>query len=731
VSIAYPKTEAWRAVALAFALTLPTACSETSPPEGAESDGEEVEAELAVPIERVVLYRSGIAYVERRGQVEGDSVTLQVQPDQINDMLTTLTVVVDGGENVASAIELPIERTVAQDLDSLPPQVRQQGGLHSLLNAFRGAEVTIEAGTGSARGRVVGTESLVNDDGNQIRHVTLMTDDGDLRQFRIDRIRRVEMANRSLEIGLERSLDVSLGEGDWKPVELTIQLSGEGPHEVFISYVVEMPTWKPTYRILVNDDDVHIQGWAVIDNVSGEDWSDVGLSLVAGTPISFQYDLHTPRFIPRPDLTERGFEGQANLLAPNVDSGVLALGAAASSTDSSRPGRTGARRRDRERSSNREGYFEGEDGDGEWAAMDPEPEPEVADQFRLSGDLLAESMGPSAASERLDNLFRYDVAHEISVDDRGSALVALLNEPVEGEDVLYFDPSAPTAGARNTPYRAVRLVNESDFTIERGPLSIYKDGAFVGQAIGPRIGEDELVFLPYSMDGRFRIDERRSTGEEGVRLVRIVNSVIYSEVQTISRRTYQVTNNATESARLYVRVPKRTNWSLRQPAEDSDGVIDQGGVWYVPLSLDGSASQELVIEEATTVTRSVEIWSDIAADTIGLYLSSADAVPELSETLQTVLDRRHRIAEIQIEIEGQRQRRQDVYRRMSEIRQNLEALGDSRASRDLRRTLEARLGTQEDEATELTVGIISLEEEEAELRALISTALLDLELDDE
>lgn len=682
-----------------------------------------------VPISRVVLYRSGIAYVERQGRVDGDVLTLQIEPDQINDILTTLTVLVDGGDNVASSVGLPIERTVAEDLYSLPPQVRQQGGMLALLNAFRGAEVTIDAMSGTAEGRVVGTEALTNDDGNQIRRVTVMTDDGTLRQFRVDEIRTVSLKNDTLEIGLARSLDVSLGEGDWKAVELRISLSGDGPHDVFVSYVVEMPTWKPTYRVIIDDHEVHLQGWAVVDNVSGEDWDDISLSLVAGTPISFQYDLHSPRFVPRPDLTARGFEGTSSLLAPQIDDGIRnPTGQAAASTGSASERRTNRSRPRRQAERELRDRDEGGGEDNYWGdAPAAEPEPEPDEIFQLGTEMLVDGMASSAETEAFDNLFRYDIDYDIDVRDRSSALVTVINEPVDGEDVLYFDPANRQAGGN--PYRAVRLTNETGFTVERGPLTIFKDSTFVGQAISPRIGESEMVFLPYSVDGRYRVTERQSSGQEGVRLVRIVNSVITSEVQNINRRTYQIINNSGDEARLYVRVPKRTNWILRDPPADS-GVLDQGEVWYVPFELDGSTSQEVTIEEVTTVTRSVDIWSGIAAETIALYVSNPDADSELRTALEEVLARVARISEIQRELNMKRRQRGDVYGRMAEIRANLEALGDTRASRDLRRTLTRRLGDQEEAATQLTVDIVGLEEEEAELRALISTALMDVELTD-
>ena len=61
-----------------------------------------------------------------------------------------------------------------------------------------------------------------------------------------------------------------------------------------------------------------LQGWAIVDNVSGEDWKKVQLNLVSGCPISFIQDLYSPLFrerpvieaenkaIPAPPVPERG-----------------------------------------------------------------------------------------------------------------------------------------------------------------------------------------------------------------------------------------------------------------------------------------------------------------------------------------------------------------------------------------------------------------------------------------
>lgn len=78
---------------------------------------------------------------------------------------------------------------------------------------------------------------------------------------------------------------------------------GDGTHDLTVAYAVPAPAWKPTYRIAVDDEGALLQAWAVVDNVTDEAWRDVGLTLAAGAPMTFASDLHSPRWVPRPDAT--------------------------------------------------------------------------------------------------------------------------------------------------------------------------------------------------------------------------------------------------------------------------------------------------------------------------------------------------------------------------------------------------------------------------------------------
>ncbi|HLV20393.1 MAG TPA: DUF4139 domain-containing protein, partial [Polyangiaceae bacterium] len=265
---------------------------------------------------RVVLYRNGVGYFERSGKVDGDILSIRVRKDQINDLLKSLTVV-DRQSGKAVSVSMPLDPTTWANaaLASLQPG---HGNLAQVLDALRGTSVELGTATTSVEGRIVLVEpielaepksSRAGDEPRERDYRVTLLDRDELRVVRLSQVTRVTIRDDDLAMQFHRSLDAASGEGMFQQVDVAIRLAGEAPYDVAVSYVVAAPVWKPTYRVVLPENGkghALLQGWAVVDNVSGEDWRDVQLSLTSGAPISFRYDLHTPREIERPDRSDIG-----------------------------------------------------------------------------------------------------------------------------------------------------------------------------------------------------------------------------------------------------------------------------------------------------------------------------------------------------------------------------------------------------------------------------------------
>jgi hypothetical protein len=85
-------------------------------------------------------------------------------------------------------------------------------------------------------------------------------------------------------------------------VEMQVQIAEPGVHDVVLTYITESPAWKPSYRVMVAGDDVKIQGWAIVDNTSGEKWDNVRIGVGSSSALSFRYDLRSVRTVFRETL---------------------------------------------------------------------------------------------------------------------------------------------------------------------------------------------------------------------------------------------------------------------------------------------------------------------------------------------------------------------------------------------------------------------------------------------
>src|SRR4029450_5073140 len=60
-----------------------------------------------------------------------------------------------------------------------------------------------------------------------------------------------------------------------------------------------------------------LQGWATVENMSGQDWKDVELTLVSGRPVAFHQALYDAYYLKRPEVPVE----VAGRLMPSIDRG--------------------------------------------------------------------------------------------------------------------------------------------------------------------------------------------------------------------------------------------------------------------------------------------------------------------------------------------------------------------------------------------------------------------------
>jgi hypothetical protein len=729
-------------------------------------------------LDTVVLYRNGIGYFERRGKVDEDVLRLKVRKDQVNDLLKSLTVVDAEGQAVSVSMPLDPSSWANAAMAVLAPG---QGSLAEVLDALRGSEITIKSHGGRVvRGRVVMVERSVNEPDPTMADrgggmptpvaesldwkVTLVSG-GRMNVVRLSKIAGITLHDGDLALQLDRSLDASAGEGMFEQVELEIRLAGARTHELTVSYVVASPMWKPTYRVVLPENEngkALLQGWAVVDNISGEDWREVSLSLTSGAPIAFEYDLHTPRAVPRSDMTESGVDkqaavafGETNWAPEEKERAELEEQKAAEAyydyegdlaqedyyaydetvTEESGARGGGATRADKKSKSKQAPPKDAKPDAARRIANGavPMPTQPAAAQAAPGGpsldlESLRRSTMASARAQRISGLTRIDVTVPVTVPDGTSTMVALINESIAAEETFLYRPGGAGYGYESNPYRVVRFTNSTEYVLEPGPIAIYSGGSFVGEGLSEAVGAGTSVTIPFAVEPGIMITSSTQYSGNEMKLTRIVRGVLEVESFYQSTTTYDVRGPGKDKPyTVLIRHPRAgDNYEL---AKRPEGTEDLEGAWLVPVKLPAnSRTATLALVEQTPSTLTLQIWDSQAEDLLVKFLEGNNLPADARAKLQPIIDLRREIGKIDTEVDGLRRQQYELEDRAEQTRLNLTAIEKDPKAGDLRSKLRKRLEEFSSDADALGRKIVELESKRLEKKIELEDLLVDIDL---
>ena len=90
------------------------------------------------------------------------------------------------------------------------------------------------------------------------------------------RFARVQILDELLQKDLQRILAIYLNAKYTDRKNVKIQTVGKGERNMKIGYLIEMPIWKTSYRLILGDDvKPYLQGWAIVENPTDEDWNNI------------------------------------------------------------------------------------------------------------------------------------------------------------------------------------------------------------------------------------------------------------------------------------------------------------------------------------------------------------------------------------------------------------------------------------------------------------------------
>jgi hypothetical protein len=691
-----------------------------------------------VALGRVVVYRNGVAYYERRAHVVGGRLNVEVPRERVDDFLKSLTVV-DAGTGK------PLPVTIPRDADSHGPTL-----------------------------------------------------------------------------------------------QMSLQLGETAPTDVVLTYVTESPAWKPSYRVVVAPSGkVMIEGWAIVDNTSGEDWKNVLVGVGSSSALAFRYDLWSVRQIERETLqAEARFaiapptavspydasNGEQAVMAelgddeiplPDGHPGAVAVADALQSLSASEElsevvtvtGRSsrqasavdrltavgrgssaspaadydGAAGMDKPRQldqrlareaqgnqklgnlsasilkgkqtivieghadANRSGASERANDRANLVknqlisrGVDParlktvvKVAPNLTDRVRLVAEAPpagSKTPGPDVAADAPPvGESHFTSERPMTVARGSSVMVSMMRTETEG-DVVYLYDAESERGNDRFAFRSVRLRNPTDSTLETGPVTVYGDGRFIGEGLTEPIPPKSHVVVPFALDRQIVVEKTSGESDRLSRLITLQRGVMKAEVQHIRRSTFTLSNRLRTPAKVYVRHTVPKGWNLMAPTPTSFERIGDAHLFEVMVPAEGKTTVE--IAEATPIERTLDLSADVTLEMMKVFVEAPEPTAELRAQLRELLATHRTIVDAVTTQASLRQRLADYRARMDELHVQLVSLQAVKTGEDLMKNLKAKMRDISDRVQKTTIALVNNEEAVMLARVKFQDQLAELRLPD-
>ncbi len=520
------------------------------------------DAKTAVPVKVVVLYSSGVGYFQHAGTVTGDATTeLRFKTDQISDIIKSL--ILEDKNGTVSAVTYPSQDPLEKTLKSFQVDISGNPSLDQLLNQLRGATVTVRLpAQPNITGVIVGVEKRTKQVGDkQIVEIPVLNilSDGSIRAVDLHEASEIHLEDATLQAELMRALTAvaSARDQDKKPV--SIHFNGQGERTVLLGYVVETPVWKTSYRLVMPD--VHqpvkpaengaapaapqaaLQGWAVVENQTDNDWTNIELSLVSGRPISFSENLYQPLYIPRPIVVPELFASlrpemyqQGEQQKAEAHDGERRLSAAAPSAPSADFARGGERDK---------------------TSADEPLNP-------------LHSITSVASAAKLGELFEYTVGN-VSLPRQSGAMIPIVTDPIEAQRVSIYN----RAVLAHNPLNGARLKNTTGKHLLTGPITVIDGSHYAGDAQIDNLPPGQQRLISYGVDLEVLVQGKDLDSHDELLTGKIDRGVMVMTHKYVNSTQFDIDNKSDHAKEIIVEQPIIAGWQLidtQAPAEKTDAL---------------------------------------------------------------------------------------------------------------------------------------------------------------
>ncbi|MFW9782719.1 MAG: hypothetical protein ACFFFB_10595 [Candidatus Heimdallarchaeota archaeon] len=644
-------------------------------------------------VKKVIIFKHGVSYYILEGIITGsDKFELEFKIDEMNDVLKSLFVLDTSEKGYISSISYDAALETSQLLKSIMLDIPDKDSFSSLITQIKGAGVNLTlGGTKVISGKIMGIEFVEKMSKSEKiieKLLILLQDDDIITKIPFAEIKSFEILNDEIKKDLKFFLETVIAgkKKDAKNIIINCESGGDDNVErnIFVSYIRESPIWKTSYRLIMSkkqalEQKCLLSGWSLIENTTNQDWENIELSLVAGMPVSFIYEFYRPIFIQRPViqppkvLSARPTEIEEGLEAEKFEDYAMAELEAAPMESKKRAklARAGSRPPPMAAAS---GGF----GRGVGTMSDEDIYDKMKSQIKTQ-------------TKDLGELFEYNISNPVSIKRKQSALVPILTESIKAKRVLLYNMHEHD----KNPNTCLEITNDTNLTLERGPVTIIYDDNLAGEAIIPFLNKEDTRLLNYAVEQAVIITLEQKSENLNVHRVTFGSGYSYEYYYTNLMTTYKIKNKTDEEKEIYLDHPKTADYKfIEKPVEPEE----TPNYWRFKITIKPKDAINFKLKEQRENYSSYYIWNYSREDLIkrvGFYVKQKFINPELENKLKEIAESLQTLSNLKIKQEKLLNERDVMTDEQARLRENISVLGDDTQSISLKERYVNKLSDQE------------------------------------
>ncbi|MFX1327364.1 MAG: hypothetical protein ACFE91_04370 [Promethearchaeota archaeon] len=656
-------------------------------------------------VKRVIIFKHGVSYYILEGTLSGSGkFELEFKIDEMNDVLKSLFVLDTSEKGYISSISYDAALETSQLLKSIMLNIPDQDSFSSLITQIKGAEVNLTiGGAKKVSGKIMGIEfieKLSKEEKATEKLLILLQDDELITKIPFSEIRSFDILNDEIKKDLKFFLDTVIAgkKKDAKKIIINCESGGDEQIErnIFVSYIRESPIWKTSYRLIMSkqqalEQKCLLSGWSLIENTTNQDWEDIELSLVAGMPVSFVYEFYRPIFIQRPViqppkvLSARPTEIEEGLEMEKFEDYAMAEAEARPIAMKKRAKEMATRAPAAPAPAGGFGYMR--------SAMS---DTEIYDKVKSQTTIQTKDLG---------ELFEYNISKPVTIKRKQSALVPILTESIKAKRILLYNKNEHD----KNPNACLEITNNTNLTLERGPVTIIYDDNLAGEAIIPFLNKDDTRLLNYAVEQAVIIIHEQESENLNVHRVTFGSGYSYEYYYSNLMTTYKIKNKTDEEKELYLDHPKTYEYKfIEKPIEPEE----TPNYWRFKLKLKPKDAIVFKLKEQRENYSSNYLWNyskDDLLKRVGFYVKKKFIAPDLENQLKEIADLIQNLNDLRAKEEKLNEERDIMTDEQSRLRENISVLGEDSQSISLKERYIKKLSDQENRFEEINKELQSLD----------------------